>query len=76
MRTLVIASLAVLAIGSASAATAPDKNPSPAATHHAKHSTKTTGHVQATKVPDPNAGTNDQGMPNAAVTNGGQMAAH
>jgi hypothetical protein len=78
MRALALASIAVLAISStlaASAADAPDKTQTVQAPVPAKHkSAKTTGHVQATKVPDPNAGTDDQGKPQAAVTNGGQMA--
>lgn len=77
MRNLALASIAVLAMTSAmaaSAADAPDKPAAPVAARHAKHSTKTTGHVQATKVPDPNARITDQGAPNAAATNGGQMA--
>lgn len=77
MRALAFASIAVLAVTtimSASAADAPDKVQAPVAAEHTAPKTK--GKVEATKVPDPNAGTDDMGKPAPAVTNGGQMATH
>jgi hypothetical protein len=78
MRTLAIASLIILAAGPVAAATAPDQASTKSVTHHAKASarsasSKPDSQAKKTKMPDPDAGVNDQGMPNAATTNGGEM---
>ena len=54
----------------------PDNNAKPAASHHVvrKAKIKTAGNPAPTKLPDPDAGTDEQGTPNGAVTNGGELA--
>jgi hypothetical protein len=76
MRTLATALLIVLAAGAAAAATAPDMDLKPMASHHATHRPRPKPALRQVKsrMPDPNAGTSDQGAPNGAVTNGGQLA--
>lgn len=76
MRIIAIASLIVLAAGAASATTAPDPVFKPMASHRATHSRQSRPalHQVKSSLPDPNAGTSDQGAPNGAVTNGGELA--
>ena len=65
-----------LASTPALAAPMPDNTAKPAASHHVvrKAKIKTAGNPAPTKLPDPDAGTDEQGTPNGAVTNGGEFA--
>ena len=65
-----------LASAPALAAPTPDNNAKPAASRHVVHKAriKTAGTPAPTVLPDPNAGTDEQGTPNPAVTNGGELA--
>jgi len=77
MRPFILALPLLLAAGPALAVTVPEPPAHPAVQHpvrHALHKTKpTTGHPIAAPSPDPNAGMSENGMPNGAVTNGGQL---
>ena len=75
MRSFIIASLFVRTAGAAAAATVPDMDLKPMAGHRATHSrqSKPALHQVKSRMPDPNAGTTDQGAPNGAVTNGGEL---
>ena len=73
---IALASMLVLVAGTAVAATAPDKNLKPAASHHAIHKAraKTTGRPLGSSLSDPNAGVSEDGTPNTTVINGGEVA--
>ena len=84
MRILAIASLIILAAGPAVAATTPsDQGSSTPATQPAKSDTKSTDQTaqnqtvntdaNKSKFPDADAGVDDKGAPNSAVTNGGEL---
>ena len=84
MRYLAIASLIVLAAGPAIAATTPsDQSSSTPATQPAKTDAKVIDETaqnqtvktdaNKSKLADPDAGVDDKGAPNSAVTNGGEL---
>ena len=73
---IALASVLVSVAGTAVAATGPDKNLKPAASHHVVHKAKakTTGHPLGSSLSDPNAGVTEDGTANTTVTNGGELA--
>ena len=84
MRYLAIASLIILAAGPAIAATTPsDQSSSTPATQPAKTDVKVTDETaqnqtvktdaNKSNLADPDAGVDDKGAPNSAVTNGGEL---
>jgi hypothetical protein len=76
MRTCSIALMLMMTAGSPLAASAPDNPHKSEAVRHAfqKPKPKTAGNPIAAPSPDPDAGVSDNGAPNGAVVNGGQLA--
>jgi len=75
MRIFIAALTLLLAAGPAVAASAPDNPHKPPPVRHGiqKPKPKTAGNPIAAPSPDPDAGVSDNGAPNGAVINGGQL---
>jgi len=76
MRISVSILMLLLSAGPALAASAPDNPHKPQPVRHAfqKPKPKTAGNPIAAPSPDPDAGVTDNGAPNGAVVNGGELA--
>ena len=75
MRIAVATLILMMAAGPALAASAPDNPHKPPPVRHTfqKPKLKTAGNPIAAPSPDPDAGVTDNGAPNGAVINGGQL---